>query len=161
MTNDPRAHLDRVELPAGWRDLLVRYRGTASRAELGLGGAVGRSRDLVWIVARSRKSGVVGYAWVRMLISWCLDGSRTQARARKGRSRERKPATVRSTRRRSISAGGTQILPSFRVRQTLMMIILESEVGSYRLYRFGGGTVRRSRRSRDVSQPRINPHAAA
>jgi hypothetical protein len=32
MTNDPRAHVDRVELPADWRDLLVRYRGTASRA---------------------------------------------------------------------------------------------------------------------------------
>jgi hypothetical protein len=33
MTTDPRAHVDRVELPADWRDLLVRYRGTASRAE--------------------------------------------------------------------------------------------------------------------------------
>ena len=33
MTNDPRAHPDRVELTADKRDLLVRYRGTASRAE--------------------------------------------------------------------------------------------------------------------------------
>ena len=29
-----RAHLDRIELPADWRDLLVRSRATASRAEL-------------------------------------------------------------------------------------------------------------------------------
>ena len=41
----------------GERVLLVRYRGTASRAEWGLGWADGGSRDLVWIVARSRKSG--------------------------------------------------------------------------------------------------------
>jgi hypothetical protein len=69
MTNDPLAHIDRVELPAEKRDLLVRYRGTASRAEWCLGWAVGGSRDLVWIVARSRKSGSFGYAWVRMLTS--------------------------------------------------------------------------------------------
>jgi hypothetical protein len=31
--NDPLAHPDRVELPADKRDLLVGYRGTASRAE--------------------------------------------------------------------------------------------------------------------------------
>jgi hypothetical protein len=60
MTNDPRAHIDRVELPAGERDLLVRYRGTASRAEWGLGWALGGSRDLVWIVARNRKSDSLG-----------------------------------------------------------------------------------------------------
>jgi hypothetical protein len=63
-----RAYPDRVELPAGWRDLLVRYRGTASRAEWVSAGPCG-GRDLVWIVARSRKSGSFGYAWVRMLTS--------------------------------------------------------------------------------------------
>jgi hypothetical protein len=56
----PRAHPDRVELPAGWRDLLVRYRAMASRAEWGLGQAGLGSRDLVWIVARSRSQGVWG-----------------------------------------------------------------------------------------------------
>jgi hypothetical protein len=66
--NDPLAHPDRVELPADWRDLLVRYRGTASRAEWVSAWPCG-SRDLVWIVARSRKSGSFGYAWVRMLTS--------------------------------------------------------------------------------------------
>jgi hypothetical protein len=33
LTTDPRAYPERIELPAEKRDLLVRYRGTASRAE--------------------------------------------------------------------------------------------------------------------------------
>jgi hypothetical protein len=69
-----RAHLDRIELPAGWRDLLVRCRATASRAEwvsarpfsaaaIWYGSSPGAERQVLWGLRLSSDVDLVVTRW--------------------------------------------------------------------------------------------------
>ena len=69
-----RAHLDRIELPADWRDLLVRSRATASRAELvsarpfsaaaiWYGSSPGAERQVLWGLRLSSDVDLVVTRW--------------------------------------------------------------------------------------------------